>query len=85
LTQASQRSGLSEGEQLRALVLQAWELRETPYAVDACRAIVDWNQRRPLARLERDQEDQARARRVIASTDRLLAALDVLNARRAPA
>jgi hypothetical protein len=44
-----------EQEELRVLVYQACELRESPYLRDACEAIVEWAGRRPLARLERAQ------------------------------
>ena len=43
-------------DRLKALVLQAMELRETPYLRDAVTAIVDEYEREPLARLERRQE-----------------------------
>jgi hypothetical protein len=44
---------------LHALVLQAWELRKSPYLIDASRAIVDWHERRHLADLEREQAFEA--------------------------
>jgi hypothetical protein len=44
-----------EREELYALVVQAWELREGPYLREAVAAIVEWHERRPLTRLERDQ------------------------------
>jgi hypothetical protein len=43
---------------LRALIDQAWELRGTPYMVDACQAINDWHERRHLRAFERGQELQ---------------------------
>jgi hypothetical protein len=46
-------------EQLRALVGQAFELRETPYCRDAVDAIVEWHARRYLRRLEHEQERAA--------------------------
>jgi hypothetical protein len=47
----------AEDRELRALVDQAFELRETPYVVDAVEAIVDWWDRRYLrARERRDQQ-----------------------------
>jgi hypothetical protein len=47
----------AEDRELRALVDQAFELRETPYVLDAVEAIVDWWDRRYLrARERRDQE-----------------------------
>jgi hypothetical protein len=47
--------------QLYVRVGQAWELRGSPYFVDACQAIVDWDDRRALARLELELEKTARA------------------------
>jgi hypothetical protein len=44
-----------EEAELRGLVIQAWQLRDTPYFVDACAAIVDWSVQRPLAALYREQ------------------------------
>jgi hypothetical protein len=49
-----------EEQELRALVYQAFELRETPYLADACTAIVDWFGRLPLTRSEREQEHATR-------------------------
>jgi hypothetical protein len=46
--------------ELRALTDQAWELRDSPYLLDACQAIVDWHERRFLRRYERRQERAAR-------------------------
>jgi hypothetical protein len=51
--------------ELRALVYQAWELRGTPYLIDAVRAIVDWQERKPLAEFELQQERDARNARLI--------------------
>jgi hypothetical protein len=48
-----------EENELRVLVYQALELRETPYLVDACSAIVEWFERLPLTRFERDAEPSA--------------------------
>jgi hypothetical protein len=45
-----------EETELRALVIQAFELRETPYLVDACDAITGWFTRLPLTLFEREQE-----------------------------
>jgi hypothetical protein len=53
-----------EKTELYALVLQAWELRENPYLQDACAAIVAWHRRRPLAAFERQQTQDAQARRM---------------------
>jgi hypothetical protein len=44
---------------LRALVLQAWELRDGPYLRDAVEALVAWHERRPLAALEEAQAFEA--------------------------
>lgn len=43
-------------ERLRALVYQAFELREGPYLREACEAVVDWWERFPLSRFERNEE-----------------------------
>jgi hypothetical protein len=51
-----------EQVELYALICQAWELRGTPYLRDACQAIVDWNERRPLTALEHYQSAQAEER-----------------------
>jgi hypothetical protein len=48
-----------EEQELRALVYQAFELRATPYLVDACQAVTDWFTRLPLTRFEREQEHEA--------------------------
>jgi hypothetical protein len=57
-----------EEQELRALVCQAFELRETPFLVDACAAIADWIERRPLARLEHEQDSHARLLRLLRET-----------------
>jgi hypothetical protein len=49
----------AEERELRALVCQAFEMRQTPYLVDAAGAIVTWWERRPLLELERRQQRQA--------------------------
>jgi hypothetical protein len=49
-----------EDEELYLLVGQAFELKGSPYYIDAIQAIVDWDDRRLLARLERKQEELAR-------------------------
>ncbi len=56
-------------EHLRALVLQAWEFRGSPYLVDAVKAIVDAHERAPLTLLERRQERTGRLVRVMRQTD----------------
>jgi hypothetical protein len=50
----------SEDERLYLLVGQAWELRHCGYFTDACQAIVDWQERRRLARLELTEDTWAR-------------------------
>jgi hypothetical protein len=37
---------------LMRLVWQAWDLKDTPYFIDACKAIVDWWERERPARIE---------------------------------
>jgi hypothetical protein len=49
-----------EEAELRALVVQAWDYRGTGYILDAVQAIVDWYERLPLTRFEREQADDAR-------------------------
>jgi hypothetical protein len=65
------RDGLSESElvELYQLFDQAWALRHTGYAVDACEAIVEWRRRLPVRRLEQRQAEIACARRVRRLTD----------------
>src|SRR2546423_14854211 len=53
-----------EEAELRALVYQAYELRDSPYMHDACQAIVDWYERLPLTRYERNQDAQMVCRQV---------------------
>ena len=55
--------------EIRALVSQAWELRGTPYLIDAAAWIVDWHERRYLRVLERRQERRARLLRALRETD----------------
>jgi hypothetical protein len=52
-----------EAEELRALVWQAWEIKEQfpEHLSDAAAAIVEWRERLPLSRLERRQEREAAA------------------------
>jgi hypothetical protein len=52
-----------ERAEFYALVVQAFELRETPYLRDAVDAIVVWQERRPLVALERRQEREAALKR----------------------
>jgi hypothetical protein len=52
-------------EQLRALVCQAFDLRDGPYLHDAVEAIVEAWHRRPLTVLELQQEQQGRVRRIL--------------------
>ncbi len=56
-------------EHLRALVLQAFELRQTPYLRDAVDAIVAAYERKPLTLLERRQERTGRLIRLMRETD----------------
>jgi hypothetical protein len=42
-----------EEAQLRRLVYQAFDLRGTPYLIDACEAVIDWSERTLPDRLER--------------------------------
>lgn len=46
--------------ELFALVVQAFQLRGSPYFIDACAAIADWHDRRQLAALDRRQKLNAR-------------------------
>ncbi|MGZ8706835.1 MAG: hypothetical protein ACXW0R_05560 [Gaiellaceae bacterium] len=55
----------TDARELHALVCQAFDLRETPYDRDACEAIIDWHERRWLRALERKQERDARALRLL--------------------
>lgn len=70
----------AERERLRALVDQAWELRGSPYLRDACEAIIDWHDRRALARLELQQVKSAAALALLRRINRELAALDTRQA-----
>lgn len=49
----------AEERELQALVYQAFEMRDTPYLLDAVGAIVTWHERRPLLELERRQQRHA--------------------------
>jgi hypothetical protein len=49
----------AESAQLRRLVDQAWDLRDSPYMVDACRAIEEWAWRMLPDWLERQAEGEA--------------------------
>jgi len=59
-----------EETQLRRLVHQGHELRETPYLLDASQAIVDWHEQTLPDRLERRAQAQRSARRRAALNDR---------------
>ncbi len=63
---ASERASLDR--ELRALVLQAWELRRTPYLRDAVEAIVAAHERAPLTLLEARQERRGRLVRLLRAT-----------------
>lgn len=54
---------------LMALIVQAIELKGTPYFFDACRAIIDAHDRAPLTRLERREERNARFVRLLHETN----------------
>lgn len=54
---------------LRPLVCQAFELRESPYLLDAIAAIVDAHARMPLTLLESRQERNARVISLLRETD----------------
>lgn len=54
---------------LMALIVQAIELKGTPYFFDACRAIIDAHDRAPLTRLEQRQTRNARFVRLLRETD----------------
>ena len=54
---------------LRALVVQAFDLRESPYFIDGCQEIVDAHGRLPLALLEHRQERNERLIRLLRETD----------------
>jgi hypothetical protein len=72
----------NQDDELYLRVGQAWELgvAGSPYFVDACQAIVEWHDRRPLARLERRKQELAGLVRLLHETDP-----DRLTARRAAA
>ena len=48
-----------EAAQLRRLVYEAFDLRDGPYLLDACEAIVDWHVRTLPDRLERQAREAA--------------------------
>jgi hypothetical protein len=54
---------------LRALIIQAYDLKGSPYFVDAVAAIVDAFEREPLARLERKQGRIGSLVRLLRETD----------------
>jgi hypothetical protein len=54
---------------LRALVIQAFDLKGSPYFVDAVGAIVDAHERAPLTRLEDRQERTAGLVTLLRETD----------------
>lgn len=59
----------SDEDELRVLVEQAWELRNSPYYLDACAAVEDWHDRRHLRRFDRRQEGNARMILLLRETD----------------
>ena len=56
-------------ERLRARVLEAWELRGSPYILDAAAAIAAAHEREQLTLFERREERSARLVRVMRATD----------------
>ncbi len=58
-----------EENRLYLLCGQAWELRDSPYFADSVAAIVEWHERRRLARLERLYEQTGRLVRLLRETD----------------
>ena len=58
--------------ELRALVDQAFDLRDGPYLRDACEHIVDWRARTNLRHLERDQEHAGSALRLLRESSHLV-------------
>jgi hypothetical protein len=52
-----------------ALIVQAFDLRDTPYLVDACAAIAEQFERLALLRLERRQTRNAWIVRLLRETD----------------
>jgi len=70
------RRPLGDAEHLRALVEQAWELRRSPYLIDAVDAIVEWYERRPLRALEQQQESLGRLVRLLRETNPRSLSLD---------
>jgi hypothetical protein len=60
-------------EQLRPLVIQAFDLKGSPYLIDAIDAIVDAHARAPLTCLEQRQERAALLIRLLRETDPVLA------------
>ena len=54
--------------ELHGLVVQAWELRDGPYLLDAVGALVEWYERRGLRWLIRRQERQSALVRLMRET-----------------
>jgi hypothetical protein len=52
----------AEELELRDLADQAFDLRGTGYLIDACQAIIDWHERRPVRAYWREQEELWAAR-----------------------
>lgn len=67
---AADRQLVAERYQVcEALLVQAWELRGSPYLRDAVQALIDEWERWPLRMLELRQERQARLLRLLRETD----------------
>jgi hypothetical protein len=49
--------------ELSSLIRQAWELRDSPYSLDACAALADWIDRWILRRWEQHLEAEAERRK----------------------
>jgi hypothetical protein len=58
-----------ENVELQALVEPGWELRDSPYLLDACKAIEAWHNRRLLARFERRAQEYGHLVRLLRETD----------------
>lgn len=58
-----------EERELAALVGQAFELKGSPYLLDACAAIAEWHDRRHIRRFERRQRERAVLVQLLHETD----------------
>jgi len=59
--------------ELRALVDEAFDLRDTPYMGDACEHIIEWRARTNLRQLERRRDRVWAALRLLRETSHLVA------------